>query len=138
MILFIILFFIQLQDHHSLDILSLDEATAITTGVNTKVVRMKAFIIATLLISLCVSLTGIIGFIGLIVPHIARDLFGSSMYNNLFYSTIFGGILLTISDTISRIIVPSGGELPVGIITSLLGGIFFFYLLIRKRGAAWF
>lgn len=138
MLFFIMLFLIQLKDHYSLDILSLDEATAITTGVNVKAVRMKAFVIATLLISLCVSFTGIIGFIGLIVPHISRDLFGSAMYNNLIYSTIFGGILLTISDTMSRIIIPSGAELPVGIITSLLGGIFFFYLLTRKRAVTWF
>lgn len=135
---FLVVFFVQLKDHDSLNILSLDEATAITTGVNVKFVRLKAFIIATIVISFCVSFTGIIGFVGLIVPHLARDMFGSNMYNNLIYSTIFGGILLTISDTISRTILPSGGELPVGIITSLLGGIFFFYLLIRKRATSWF
>ncbi|MDY6821135.1 MAG: iron ABC transporter permease [Deferribacterota bacterium] len=136
--IFLILYYLVSKNSTSLDLLTLDEATATTTGINVKYLRMKSFIISTLLIALAVSFTGIIGFVGLIVPHIARDIFGSSMCYNIYYSTIFGAILLSISDTLSRIIIPSGAELPVGIITSIFGGIFFFYILNKKRQLSWF
>jgi iron complex transport system permease protein len=120
-----------------LDVLALDEQTAATSGVNVRQERAGAFFFATLLVAVSVSYSGLIGFVGLIVPHLARSLFSSSMKNNIFYSSVFGAMLLLVSDTIARTIVPSGAELPVGIVTSVLGGFFFFYILTKRRAEVW-
>lgn len=120
-----------------LNLLALDDYSAQTSGVNVKRERMNAFVFATLLVAISVSYTGLIGFVGLIVPHIARSFFGSNMKNNLFYSSILGAMLLMVSDTFARIIIPDGAELPVGIITAVLGGIFFLYILGVRKSEVW-
>jgi len=120
-----------------LNLLALDEHSAQTLGVNVHRLRSFAFVVATLLVAVAVSHTGIIGFVGLIVPHIARSLFGSDMRHNLFYSSLLGALLLTAADTLARIIIPGGAELPVGIVTALLGGGFFLYLLQTRRERFW-
>ncbi len=125
--------------HHSmrLNILALDEQSAQSLGVNVHRLRAVVFILSTLLVSVAVSFSGIIGFVGLIVPHVSRSLFGSDMKLNIFYSSLFGSFLLMASDTLSRVIIPGGAELPVGIITALFGGFFFFYLLKTRRERFW-
>ncbi|MCF6266214.1 MAG: iron ABC transporter permease [Desulfuromusa sp.] len=120
-----------------LNLLALDECSAQTMGVNVPRLRSFAFVAATLLVAIAVSYTGIIGFVGLIVPHIARSLFGSDMRHNLLYSSLLGALLLVIADAVARVIIPGGAELPVGIITALLGGIFFLYLLQTRRERFW-
>jgi len=120
-----------------LDVLALDEHTASTSGINVSRERAGAFFFSTLLVAVSVSYSGLIGFVGLIVPHLARSFFSSNMKNNIYYSTVFGAILLLISDTVARSIVPSGAELPVGIVTSTLGGLFFFYILTKRRSEVW-
>ncbi|MEI6859152.1 MAG: iron ABC transporter permease [Shewanella sp.] len=120
-----------------LNVLALDEHSAQSLGVNVHQLRTIVFTLSTLLVSVAVSFCGIIGFVGLIVPHISRSLFGSDMKNNIFYSSLFGAFLLMASDTLSRVIIPGGAELPVGILTAMFGGIFFFYLLKRRREHFW-
>lgn len=135
-ILILVYFFLQ-QNAMKLNILALDEESAQSLGVNVHRLRSIVFILSTLLVSVAVSFSGIIGFIGLIVPHVSRSLFGSSMQLNIFYSSLFGAFLLMMSDTLSRVIIPGGAELPVGIITALFGGLFFFYLLKTRRERFW-
>ncbi len=120
-----------------LNLLALDEHSAQSLGVNVDRLRSIAFFVATALVAVAVSHTGIIGFVGLIVPHVSRSLFGSDMRHNLFFSTLLGALLLTLADAASRTIIPGGAELPVGIITALLGGIFFLYLLHTRRERFW-
>lgn len=126
------------KNYLKLNILSFDEITAFNLGVNPEKLRKIFFALSTLLVSAAVSISGIIGFVGLIVPHISRGFFGADMKYNLIFSTIFGADLLMISDLLSRIIIPSGAELPVGIITSIIGGSFFLYLLIFQRNKVWY
>lgn len=120
-----------------LNILALDEQSAQSLGVDVKKLRSIAFILSTLLVSVAVSFSGIIGFVGLIVPHISRSLFGSDMKHNIFYSSVLGSGLLVVSDAFSRVVIPGGAELPVGIVTAILGGMFFFYLLQSRREHFW-
>jgi len=120
-----------------LNLLTLDEHSAQSLGVNVHRLRSVSFVAATALVAVAVSHTGIIGFVGLIVPHVARSLFGSDMKQNLLYSSLLGALLLTAADTLARIIIPGGAELPVGIITALLGGLFFLYLMQTRRERFW-
>ncbi|MDT8421056.1 MAG: iron ABC transporter permease [Desulfuromonadales bacterium] len=120
-----------------LNMLALDEHSAQSLGVNVERLRTVAFVVATTLVAVAVSHTGIIGFVGLIVPHVARSLFGSDMRHNLFFSMLLGALLLIFADAASRSIIPGGAELPVGIITALLGGVFFLYLLRTRRERFW-
>ncbi|HEX9778193.1 MAG TPA: iron ABC transporter permease [Geopsychrobacteraceae bacterium] len=120
-----------------LNLLTLDEHSAQSLGVNVHRLRSISFVVATALVAVAVSHTGIIGFVGLIVPHIARSLFGSDMRHNLRYASLLGALLLTAADALARVIIPGGAELPVGILTALLGGVFFLYLLQTRRERFW-
>lgn len=120
-----------------LNLLALDEHSAQSLGVNVDRLRTLSFVVATALVAVAVSHTGIIGFVGLIVPHVARSLFGSDMRHNLFFSVLLGALLLVLADAAARSIIPGGAELPVGIITALLGGVFFLYLLRTRRERFW-
>jgi len=120
-----------------LNLLAFDEASARTMGVNVARLRALSFFLATLLVAVAVSHTGIIGFVGLITPHMARSLYGSDMKHNLTASTLLGALLLMLADAGARSIIPGGAELPVGIVTALLGGVFFLYLLRTRRDRLW-
>ncbi len=120
-----------------LNVLSFDDITASNMGINQRFFKQISFIGAAFLTAISVSFSGIIAFVGLIVPHIVRGFFGSNMKRVILYSTIFGADLTLISDTVSRSIIPSGAELPVGIITSIVGGGFFIYILLKKRDKIW-
>lgn len=120
-----------------LNLLAMDEYSAETSGVNVRVERMLAFVFSTLLVAVAVSFSGLIGFVGLIVPHVARSFFGSDMKFNLYYSALMGAILLVVSDAVARSIIPGGTELPVGIITAILGGFFFLYMLRKRSRQVW-
>lgn len=120
-----------------LNLLAMDEFSAETSGINVRRERMTAFVFSTLLVAVAVSFSGLIGFVGLIVPHIARSFFGADMRTNIYFSTVFGGLLLVVSDAFSRSVIPGGTELPVGIVTAVLGGLFFLYILRKKSGQVW-
>ncbi len=114
-----------------LNIILLGEDTASNLGVNVERVKKILLIASTIITATVVSISGIIGFIGLIIPHIARMVVGPDNKVLIPTSFVFGAILLIICDTIARTILPQ--EIPVGLITSLLGGPFFIYLLRNKK-----
>lgn len=113
------------------DALMLGEDNAKALGINTQKLRLNAMIIASLLSAISVCFFGIIGFIGLIAPHIVRLFFGNSHKYVLILSLFSGGILLLLADIISRtIMLPI--IIPVGIITSMLGAPLFLYFLYKR------
>ncbi len=113
-----------------LNILSLGEERAKEIGVDADKIKKTMFIISSLLIGMQVSICGQIGFVGLVVPHIARLMFGPDHKVIIPTSFILGPIIVVIADTVARTVAPF--EIPVGVITSLFGVPFFAYLL-RKR-----
>ena len=115
-----------------LNLLSVGESTAHSLGVPVERTKRIVFFLAALLTGVAVSVSGIVGFIGLVVPHLARLLFGSDYRKLLPACALLGGTVLVLSDSLARIvIVPE--ELPVGVITSFLGAPFFIYLLKRRE-----
>ncbi len=114
-----------------LNALSLGEEEALHLGVNIKKLRLRIFIIGSIIIASVVSFTGLIGFVGLVVPHIARLLVGPDHRVMLPTSALLGAIFLPLCDTLARtIIAPS--EIPIGAITALIGAPVFIHLLRRK------
>ena len=113
-----------------LNVLSVGELDAKSMGVNTATTRTIAFAVAALITAAAVSLSGLIGFVGLIVPHGVRFVFGPDHRQLLPLSAIVGSIFLVAADTLARIIV-APAQLPVGVITALVGGPFFLILLAK-------
>jgi iron complex transport system permease protein len=116
-----------------LDFLSLGESQARQLGVATTQVRLALLGGAGLVTAAGVAVAGVIGFVGLVVPHMVRLLLGAEHRPLMIYSALLGGLLLVWSDVAARVILPGGAELPVGVITALLGGPFFCFLLRRQR-----
>jgi len=115
-----------------LNILLSGEESALNLGVDVENVRRMVLVLASLVTATCVSFCGIIGFVGLVVPHIMRLIVGPDHRILLPSSFLAGAIFLIWTDTLARkIIAPT--ELPVGIITAILGVPFFLFLLIRRR-----
>ncbi len=112
--------------------LSLGEEGAAQVGVDVGRTRRGAFVISSLLVGAAVSVSGMIGFIGLIVPHVARLILGADHRLLLPASVLLGGTFLVLADTIARSAL-GAAEIPVGVVTALCGGPFFIYLL-RKQG----
>jgi iron complex transport system permease protein len=110
----------------------LGDEIATGLGINVERTRLIFIVISSLLAGSAVAVVGLLGFVGLIVPHMARLFIGSD-YKYLFPGTIlFGASIVMICDTLSRIIF-APMEIPVGIIMSVLGAPFFLYLLRRKE-----
>lgn len=103
-----------------------------TLGVSVKSLRILSLILTSLIVSVITSFLGIIGFIGLIAPHIVRFIIGSDYRFLIPYSALFGGLLLLVSDMIARTILQPT-TLPVGIITSFAGAPLFLYLLVKMK-----
>ncbi len=115
-----------------LNILSQGEETATLLGVPVRKVQILLMIVTALTTSAAVSATGIIGSVGLMVPHILRSVFGPDHRHLIPLSALGGGIFLLIMDTLART-VAAPVELPVGVLTALCGGPFFVYILRKKR-----
>jgi iron complex transport system permease protein len=113
-----------------LNIMATGERTAATLGVNTVRLRWILLLVCSLMTAVCVSVSGIIGFIGLIVPHLLRHLVGPDNRRLILLSFFGGGILLVIADTLTRAVLPS--EVPIGVLTALIGGPFF-CVIFKKR-----
>ncbi|MBE6035303.1 MAG: iron ABC transporter permease [Clostridiales bacterium] len=109
----------------------LGEETAITLGVNLNFYRRLYMIISSIVTGILVSTCGIIGFVGLIIPHIVRSVVGSDHKRLIPTTILFGSLFMIWTDVFARTIVPNG-ELPIGIVTSLLGAPVFMYMLIKK------
>lgn len=108
------------------------DETAKSLGVDVEKTRARGMLLASFITALIVSFVGIIGFIGLVVPHIVRKIIGGNEVFLIPSSCILGGIILLASDTLARTII-SPIVLPVGILTSFLGAPLFIYLVIRGR-----
>jgi iron complex transport system permease protein len=113
-----------------LNVLSFGEQQAQNIGINSNKVKIIGFGVSALITALAVSLSGLVGFVGLIVPHGIRLVFGPDHRQLLPLSAITGAIFLIIADTIGRTIV-TPAQLPVGIVTAIAGGPFFLVLLAR-------
>jgi len=126
-------FFVTFYFARDLNAIVLGEEQASHLGVETETVKKIMLVCVSLMTAAAVSISGVIGFIGLIVPHIIRMLVGSDHRILLPSAALTGAIVLIACDTISRTIM-SPAELPVGLITALVGGPFFIYLLTSKKG----
>lgn len=111
-----------------LNVMAFGEDTARSLGVDPEQFKRRIILIASLITAAAVSVSGIIGFVGLVVPHITRRIVGPDHRILLPASALLGSSLMIIADTLARTIV-APGELPVGVITALLGAPFFCYLL---------
>ncbi len=114
-----------------LDIMLTGEETAVQLGVNVELLKKKVLFASTVITAAVISVTGIIGFVGLVVPHVVRMIAGPKHRILMPLSLVFGGTFLIICDTVARSMAV--WEIPVGIITSLCGGPFFIYLLSRMK-----
>ena len=117
----------------AINMLLLGEAEARYLGVDVKKLKLEIVVLVALGVAAAVSMTGIIGFVGLVVPHIVRLLVGPDLQRLMPLSIIMGGLVLLLSDGLARVLV-APAELPVGIVTAILGAPFFIYLLRRQRG----
>lgn len=107
------------------------EETAVTLGINLNNYRRVYMVISSIVTGVLVSTCGIIGFVGLIVPHIVRSVVGSNHKRLVPVAIFFGALFMIWTDVFARTIIPNG-ELPIGIVTSLLGAPVFMYMLIKK------
>ncbi len=119
-----------------LNVMSSGEEVATSLGVRVGRVRIIALTLSALLTACVIAFTGIIGFIGLVSPHICRAILGSDHRFLIPASGLMGALILLISDTACRTLIQPT-EIPVGILTSFIGVPFFLYLLIRKRRSWW-
>lgn len=117
-----------------LNALLLGEESAQHLGIEAEKVKRYLLVAAALLTGACVSVSGMIAFVGLVIPHIVRMMFGADHRILLPSVALTGAIFLLLADVVSRIVV-APGELPVGIITALVGGPFFIFLLRRQKNA---
>ncbi len=108
------------------------EATAKTMGVHVKLLRFLSLMMASVITAVCVSFVGVIGFVGVICPHITKKLLGQDHRFSVPVSCLMGSLLLLLADTLSRSL-GSGSALPVGAITSLLGAPFFIAIIFSRK-----
>lgn len=116
----------------ALNALLLGESEARNLGFNIQKMKLQLITVTALMIGIATALTGMIGFVGLVVPHIMRLLIGPSHQHLLIVSALAGAIFLVLADLLARSVI-SPAELPVGIITALLGAPFFILLLRKSR-----
>jgi len=116
-----------------LDVLMLGTETARSLGLPAKPLRLLLLALSAALAGAAVSFSGLLGFVGLIVPHIMRRLAGGESRALLLASALGGASMLTLCDLLSRVLF-APYELPVGIVLALVGGPFFLWLLFRQRG----
>ncbi|MFQ1021095.1 MAG: FecCD family ABC transporter permease [Thermoprotei archaeon] len=115
-----------------LDALSLGDEDALYVGVNVKNVKVALMSITALMVATVVSVSGLIGFVGLMIPHMTRMSFGSAHRVLLPFSAIMGGVFLLLCDDLARTAM-APLEIPIGIITAFVG-VPFFFVLLKKRG----
>jgi len=117
------------------NLITAGEETALQLGVDVERAKMICFLVVSLMIGLVVAFSGLIGFVGLVVPHLGRMIFRSDHRLLIPVSALGGAIFLIAADTLSRTVI-SPSELPVGVVTAFVGAPFFIYLLVT-RGSRW-
>jgi iron complex transport system permease protein len=115
-----------------LNAMTIGDETASTLGISVARFRLEIFVIGALITGVMVAFSGVIGFVGLMVPHVVRMLVGGDYYRVLPISALVGAIFLLWADIIARTIM-APEDMPIGIVTGLIGGIFFVWLLRRNR-----
>jgi iron complex transport system permease protein len=115
-----------------LNIMQLGDTQAQSLGVNTQKITYLTLLLSSILIAATVSICGVIGFIGLIIPHLVRIIWGNSTKYLFAFSILLGAIFMLAADTLARSLV-ANTELPVGSITALIGAPYFIYMLLRAR-----
>lgn len=108
-----------------------DEA-AVSLGISLEHFRFRLFLVTSLLVGVAVAVSGAIGFVGLMIPHLVRLLTGSDHRRVLPLTALLGGVFMVLVDLAGRTVI-APAELPVGIVTAVLGGPFFLWMLRRKR-----
>ena len=116
----------------SLDVMMLGDVAARQLGVDVRRIRWLLILMISLLVGCSVALAGVIGFVGLVVPHLLRLQFGTENRYLLPLSAICGGILLVLADTLSRVLL-ADADLPIGVVTTSLGAPVFIWMLIRSQ-----
>ena len=115
-----------------ISILCLGDSLAAGLGVRVKALRIVCLVAASLSAASVVSFAGLLGFVGLVVPHIARALVGKNIRGCVVVSALAGGVLVVLADMLGRIIL-APTEVPVGIVMAFVGAPFFIYLLLRRK-----
>ena len=113
-----------------INLLTLGDEEARTIGVNARRLRTIVILSATLITAAAVSVSGVIGWIGLVIPHLTRRMVGNNYRHLLPASTLFGALFLLLVDNLSRMLFAT--EIPIGILTSFIGAPFFLYLITRE------
>lgn len=116
-----------------LNLLAAGEDSAVTLGVSLKTTRAIIIVAGTFLVAACVSVSGVIGFVGLIVPHCMRLLFGPEHKKLLSCAAVCGALFMIFCDMLART-VTAPTEIPVGVVTALIGAPYFIFLLARVKG----
>ncbi|PSU69220.1 vitamin B12 ABC transporter permease BtuC [Photobacterium phosphoreum] len=116
----------------SLDVMMLGDVAARQLGVDVRRIRWLLILMVSLLVGCSVALAGVIGFVGLVVPHLLRLQFGTENRYLLPLSAICGGILLVLADTLSRVLL-ADADLPIGVVTTSLGAPVFIWMLMRSQ-----
>lgn len=127
----LIVFVLLYRQTLKLNLIAQGEETALQLGVHVERTRQWILIVTSLITAVAVSFAGIIGFVGIMVPHMMRLVFGSDHRLLMPASVIFGASFLVVADTVARVVL-APAELPVGVITALCGAPYFIFLLKRK------
>ncbi|MEM2352088.1 MAG: iron ABC transporter permease [Thermoproteota archaeon] len=127
---------LMIQQSWNINVASMGEDVAVSLGVNQKRLLAVSMVLESLATASIIAFTGVIGFVCLISPHISRMLIGTDHRYLIPCSALVGGFLLLCSDTVGRLILMPT-EVPVGIITSLLGVPFFLYILLSRKRRMW-
>lgn len=120
------------RDALALNAFLLGEREAEQLGFDVNRVKKRVIIWVALIVGVCISLTGLIGFVGLVIPHLLRLWQGTDYRRLILYSGLLGASFLLSADTLARTVV-APAELPIGILTALVGAPFFLWLLLRER-----
>jgi iron complex transport system permease protein len=125
--------FVLFAQARPLNLLAFGEQTARSLGIEVESVKKRVFVTSALLTGAVVSVSGLIGFVGMVIPHAVRMVLGADHRLLLPASALAGGMFLTAADALARTLL-APGEIPVGVVTALAGGPFFLYLLMRRKG----
>lgn len=124
--------FLLLKHAQVLNIMTLGEESARSLGIETEQIKRRVYIISALITGAVVSVSGMIGFVGMVIPHAVRLMLGADHRLLLPASALVGGMYLMTADTLARTLL-NPTEIPVGIVTALAGGPFFIYLLVWRK-----
>jgi iron complex transport system permease protein len=124
------------RDVWGLTALKLGDARAAALGVRVQALRIRCFVLISVLTGIAVAFVGTIGFVGLVAPHVARMFIGEDQRGLLPASALMGAVLLSLASVASKTLSP-GAILPIGIVTSLIGVPFFIWMVLRTRRSYW-